>query len=367
MSPPPEQALGNWSTTMNMGTMSGIITAGVVSVGQLALGSPINAGSVPKDATWAAHVDIEAILASDIGQFALEHAKAEGELDDLEVFRRETGLDPLEDFFGVTISGVGEDESSVVALLEGGTALENVFDVIDKKLDGATHSTFRRNGLTIHKIKNDGETWLATVLNLGDHRTGMVVSASVDRILEAVDGIQRGTRSKVLRIARPSAGSFAFLVASEIPGAVSSHGPASVLFRNADGFAIDVGQQRGRLFLHGMLDTADADTANMALQSVQGLKALATMLGANEPEAAPYIHLLDGLTFGLDGSALTASFEIENEELFKLIAEENGLEDGFVWDEDEEETVNDDERIEQLERRIEELEQQLEREDRRPH
>jgi hypothetical protein len=85
--------------------------------------TPLDRGWVSARAEWVVHVDAEAWNASTIGRFIMDHAEEfDLDLDELEDFEEETGLDPLTDLLGVTAYGWGSGDTEQVVVVAVTTA-----------------------------------------------------------------------------------------------------------------------------------------------------------------------------------------------------------------------------------------------------
>lgn len=337
------------------------MTVGVLAAASVA--GPLRSNVVSDDATWLIHVNIEALVDSSIGGLLLSES-GPIDIDEIEEMRNGLGMDPLEEIFGITAYGVGDDKGSFVAVVRGSSALENALDqLIEKAEEG--YSSFDEGGQTIHEFSNGEETMFGCLTSAG-RRSGqtLTVSPNVERLLASIERMDGRGRSDLVHGRGPGENSFIYVSASELPG-MGHGGPASMILKVAKGVTVDIGESAELVYIHGAMKTADAEKATIALQAIEGLKAMAMILGGTSDEAAQVAQLLAGLNFGLEGDTLTASFQIPGAMLAGLLAERGhedqgaGIADDGDDNTDEYADEDDDDRLRALQEKLERLEQIL--------
>ena len=106
------------------------LLATIIGTSGLATAGPLNKDWVAADAQWVIHVDVAALLDSTIGSFLLEHGEQFAlDLDDLDDFKRETGLDPRTDLKSVTLYGSGDEPG------EDGVIVAVTNDQVDEAIE----------------------------------------------------------------------------------------------------------------------------------------------------------------------------------------------------------------------------------------
>lgn len=338
------------SVAMTVGTLAAVSIAG-----------PLRSNVVSDDATWLIHVNVESLVDSTIGGMLL----SEGgpiDIDQIGEMQDKLGLDPLQEVFGITAYGIGDDESSFVAVVRGSIALEDALDQLIEKAGDAC-KTFDEGSKTIHEFGDGGDSMFGCLTKSGG-RNGrtLTVSHDLDRLMASIERLDGRGRSDLVHGRGPGENSFLYISAGELPG-MGQHGPASMIFKAAKGVTVDIGESAEFLYIHGAMKTANAEKATIVLQAVEGLKAMTMLLsGANE-ETAQVAQLLAALNIGIEGDTLTASFQIPGGMLAGLLAEyghedqgADSADDDEDWDDEDE---DDDDRLQELQEKLERLERIL--------
>jgi len=322
----------------------------------------MNPGVVPDHATWALHVDLETLLDSSFGQMVMSEAQGEMEIEELEHY----GIDPFQDLFGFTAYGEGEDERSIVAIVEGADMLRNIVEKLEEEA-GDAYTRIRSGGRTVHAIEDGEDSIYAVFEERRRGRTQLVLSTSLDRLDAGVQQLGDHDVPGFIEGREPRAGSFLYVVAEELPGSSPRH-PASELLQNASGLMLEIGEHRGGMFIDASLETGDAEQANMLLQAVRGVQAMAGMMASQDPELERFVHVINNLNLNVRGDLVSASLQIEMGTIEELMAEtrdqhrEHGADEAHDdHDEWQDEDEPADDRLRELERQIERLERMLER------
>lgn len=337
-----------------------------------ASGGELRSGVVSDEATWVAHINVEALVDSTLGQLILSE-DSPADLSELDHLRDELGVDPLEIVFSVTAFGIGEDDQKFTAVLETSDEIDRVWDRIADE-EGVDYRRIRENGLTVHVLAGEDDADHAEKMYVAESSAGrrgrrlLVASPSLELAIAGSDRLERGGGPALVGRRGPRNGSIAFVAASEIPGMSAHNGPASALFKAAEGIKIDLGENDGEIFIRAALETGDAEKANQAVVAVQGLMSMAQLMGgsAQEPEVRQALQLLGGLRVGVDGDTLTAAFDIHADDLMGLIQEhhaEHRGQDDFDDDWGDEDVDEESDRIRDLEAKIDRLERLLEEDD----
>ena len=76
-----------------------------------ALAGPLEKSRIAPDAQWLAHFDVEAIVNSQLMQFAIKDGESiDVDFDDLEEMRQEIGLDPFKDIKDIDVLRFATEE-----------------------------------------------------------------------------------------------------------------------------------------------------------------------------------------------------------------------------------------------------------------
>ncbi len=291
-----------------------LCTAAAATLASASLAKPFNPTMVPPNAFWVAHVDVEAALASTLGRFAIERGGAHlaAELDEV---KAALGLDPRTDIKGVTAFGLSEDDDEGVAII---TTTASVDNALAMAIARGEHEEQVVDGLTVHRFDDAGFVVLPGAneserLVVVGEDAGMIVAA-VRNLREPGQGIDFA-KSAVTR--GPGENSLVFFHASKIAQGLDVE-PLSVVMQRMEGVRVDVGERQGKLVAEvDVLSRTDEDAQNIS-QMVSGLLAMARFAGGQDPETAPFIDLLNGLSQATDGRTVSLRLSVDPARLIEL-------------------------------------------------
>ncbi len=322
---------------------------------------PLDPSHVPEGATWTVHVDLESLLESSLGEMVMAEAQGDLEIEELDQF----GIDPFSDLFGFTAYGTGEDERSIVAIVEGSDSLENIIAALEEEA-GDAYSRIRSGGRTVHAIEDGDQSIFAVFEDGAGGRTRVILSTNLDNIDASVAQLGQRNGASFLDGKEPRAGAFIYVCAAEIPHAGEGH-PASNLLKDAGGMMLEIGEHRGGMFIDASLETGNAENANMLMQAVRGVQAMAGMMAGGDPELQQYVGVINNLNLNVRDDVVSASLQIEMDTIHALMEqaaehghELHGGEDHHHGDEHDHEDGGDD-RLRDLEEQIQRLERLLRR------
>jgi hypothetical protein len=305
----------------------------VLLLAPAAMADGLQKNRVPAGVKWVAHLDVEALKSSTLYDVVHEEAGKNGanELDaGLSQIKLFAGLDPTVDFKSVTVYGTSKSEKSCVALLSGNAKVD---DALVKLKSESNYRTTPVQSYMLHTWGDDHGTWYAYVA----HRDGAderVVLASQDstELARGIALVEQGGESladagRSDLAVKPARGSILFAAASTDWIELGNDRPGSAVARLAKTMTIDVGEDRGTLWAHAVLDARTAEDAQRIQQVLQGVLALAGLVGGDEHEQArsSLQHIADALHLSVADTRVDASFRYDTRELF---AELKSLDDG---------------------------------------
>lgn len=290
-----------------------------------AMADGLQKNRVPAGVRWVAHLDVEALRNSTVYDVVHEEAGKNGgnELDaGLAQFKVYAGLDPTVDFKSVTLYGTSKSEKSCVALLSGNASVD---DALVKLKTKQNYRTTPVQSYMVHTWGDDHETWYAYVVRK-DGADERVVLASQDsaELARGIALLERGGESLAdagrsdLR-GTPSRGSILFAAASTDLIDVGGDQPASAIGRLAKTIVLDVGEDRGTLWAHAVLDARTPEDAQRIQQVLQGVVALAGLVGGDEQHdqaRTTLQHITEALHLNVSDTRVEASFRYDTRELF---------------------------------------------------
>lgn len=296
----------------------------------LSCAAPLRAGGfdrarVPAGAVAVAHVDVEALLRSQlVAELQRRHPELANELDLGRHHPMLAGVQPLRDVRSITVFASDVSRHKLAAVVQVDAKLE---PLLQMAMGVEQYEALEIDGRTIH-------TWS----HGGDERVfAYVEPAGADRlVLIANDTQLLGQGLAVLTSGAPNLASspHAVLHAQAQPGAIvfaASAEPLSKLgemdahssvARLVQGAVVQLGEQGGAVFGSVALLTEKPDDALRLSQVLQGLTALASLAGENVEQAQALQRLSSGLSFQATGSQLFVEFRYD---LATLMQELQGL------------------------------------------
>jgi hypothetical protein len=290
--------------------------------------SPAWAGSlrqewVAADATWLAHLDVEALADSDLGRMVLEHPEdLDIDLGGLDELRDELGIDVRTDLFSLTAygrSGDLEDDGVVIAVTNDriDEAMERIHEIPD-----AVITPMERDGYEFDELAGedpgDDVLYVHVRRTRGDRRIA-VLSGEPDQLVAALrvidgDAPARSTRDR--RRSAPRRGSIVFIAVHEVD-AIPELDELSEIARLAEAVTIDIGEHDGHVFGAGSVRADDEEDAANVADVIQGMIALGRLIGSQDEELAPLKELAGALDVQSDGRTISLSFEYETRRLMR--------------------------------------------------
>jgi len=249
-------------------------------------GGALNTKVVGGDASWVAHVDIDAILTSELGKMVLAAAeKKEGFAKGIEGMKKHLGCDPLKDIRGVTAYGPRLGERGGVLVLDVTVATDKLIDLLkenesyksDKHGQHAVHQWAE-----VKKHSDEAETKYACFY---DNKT-VVFATGLKRLTTALDVLDGKADSlaktnAIKSLPEIAKGAFFVLAADKI---AFSEGKArrAVMLRGVSAVSGQGGEVDGGVFLSAsVLAGSEKDAVNMRT-FIQGFLALSMMMRQQE-------------------------------------------------------------------------------------
>jgi hypothetical protein len=284
-----------------------------------AVGRPLEPGWVAADALWLLHLDFGALKNSTIGRFVLEHPD-EFELDDLDEFEQEVGLDPLTDFISFTLYGYSDDPESDGVIVAVTTARAD--EALDRLMahEEVDAAEIVREGYTIQSLSDGGERMYLHVrpADRRDQRI-VVLAGSEEGLVRAVKVIDN--RAPGLAVGRssildggPHPGSIVFLACGDLE-ALGGVEPASEVLRLSDGVTMDVGEVQGQVYGEARVSASSPENAAAIADVVRGMIALGRLIATEEPQARPLMELANAINVAVQDQKITVRISFDAEHL----------------------------------------------------
>lgn len=264
-----------------------------LSISLLAMLCPVAfAGSlqkeqVPAGVKWVAHVDVESMVKSQMGQFLLKKANAEGLQDSLNEFAKTFGFDPLKDIKSVTAFGTDYTPDNGVLTFVGAFNKETILSLLQ------ANPAYKAGKYGQQDMYQWGDTDKKTGKDITLHGcfygvNTALVSRSEETLKLALDTLNKSKDSLAKANSLPSLGKTAegaFLVAAgeDFPAAPNNPGSAAIVKR-VQSASMQLGENDKNIFARVTMNTRTAKDANEINSILQGLLAMGAMFGAEQPE-----------------------------------------------------------------------------------
>ncbi|MHC4415654.1 MAG: hypothetical protein ACYS0G_10250 [Planctomycetota bacterium] len=306
---------------MNKSIAAILMAATVSGPGASVPGGPLQKSWIDADAKWLGHVDVEALTGSTIGGLLLEQAEhLDVDLDDLDDFQNEIGMDPRTDVMSVTFYGAtGDLESDGVLIAVTNARAEEALERLTHH-DGIESRTIERDGYEVHVLTDGGDSFYLH-LRAADRpdRRVAVLGSDEDVVLDAlrvIDGraasLPEG-KSPILD-GGPAKGSIVFIAAADVCELPEIEAASGIL-RLSDGVTVDIGETDGVLRADATVSAASAEVASDIAQVIKGLVALGHLAVDREPDLAPLTRFARALDVTTHDTKITVRFRYESQKL----------------------------------------------------
>lgn len=285
--------------------------------------SPLEHARVTRDAEWLVHVDVEAWNQSTIGRFVMDNAEGLNiEMDEVDDFEEEVGLDPRTDLIAVTAYGWHDDgaERLVVVAVTTAAADEALAKLLQEKEDDVRTDIV--DGHEVHVFEHGPRVHLRRA-DRADRRIAVLAEGetAMQTGLAVLDGraaaLERGGK---LNLADPRRGSFLYVAASAFDEWRDIK-QASEVLRLSDACVLDVGEHEDHVQAHATVSAETLEDARNISQIIQGILALGRVLTNENGDLAPVRRILDALDVSTEQKRLTVSLRVPTDEAIDALEE----------------------------------------------
>lgn len=281
---------------------------------------PASLATVPAEAVWMMHLDMDAARESTVVRRMHDRAMAmHPQLEAMMTMAKGmTGMDPRKDLHDVTVYGLDTDKRNAVMVVRARANRPLLEKMVEKARD---HRTMEHGGHTLHSWTHRGRKGDKgeTVVGAFQADDRMVFARSADAVTMALDVLdgKKGAYKE-----GPLAGGIkegSILVARA--AAVDPNTKCPVL-RQGRGFRVAAGEHDGTSFYRAKLDMKSAEAAGLAEDVVDGFEAVVKLRWADDVQA---MKLLSGLRTETAGDTCTISWDAAADDVWaamdKAVAE----------------------------------------------
>lgn len=282
--------------------------------GQAAKVDKIN---ISKDAKFAAHLDLDAFRASEIGTTMLKKMRQDFSLPEgsekLDALVEIIGFDPLTAIQSATLSGNGEEDNGILVVKHKATSTKLLaFMKLDEHYRKTEHGKHEIHGAG---DRGDGERGYVSFVS----DTTAVLAPSREQAAKAIDLVNgKGAARQVppsLDMISKKAKSV-FLMAYADVESLKEHIDDLNVNQMAKQAALVLGESDGKLVLSLAVDAYNADTAEQMEAMVNGLIGFARLGQEENPEIK---GILKGLKVTRNEATVSIHFAIGVDKFFELI------------------------------------------------
>lgn len=287
-----------------------------VLLGVIALSAsagPLTIEHVARDARWVAHLDVEALRASEFGRALLEgeHAVFAPLRDSIKRLQRDLGgIDPITSFLSATLYARPGEPERVVALFETTAVMDGVLPRL-RTYEGFAELSI--NDTPLYTWRDHDRTWFAHISATMHDRRRLIVAEESALVIDALAVIRRTAPSlagmeATLLPHLPAAGSF-FFMAGEKPAGLGLDARSAAMLRLARTMGCDLGEREGRLFANLTLIARRTDDAREIANTMRGMVGMARQLLTLNPGLTYLDYFLKGLTLTDGGERIAVGFQ----------------------------------------------------------
>ena len=282
----------------------------VLSVSVSAWAGPLQKEAVSADAKWVVHLDVEGLIASDVGQavLALARDKDPGLDTKIAAIAEKIGADPLKDLKGITLYGTAFDGKDGVAVIRASVNQEKLLGLLAANESHKEITVGERKAHQwVEKKRGPGDDGVRVGAFFGDDT--VVIARSVEALTKALDVLD-GKQSSLaadsalspdgdkpplfwaavmdlpVPTAAEAAAEAAAAGAAEKAVKVNVKLPNAEFLKRVSGGSLLAGSAAGEVFGKVALIARSAEDGARIRQMVQGLVAFGQMaLDAKEDDA----------------------------------------------------------------------------------
>ncbi len=293
----------------------GLVAAASLAFAAIAHAEPIQLQQISADAKWAAHLDVDALMASEtikgIRQKCLENCEqAENYLSMLAAVWR---FDPTTDLHGITIYGTQFKPKTGVAIVHANVDQQML---LDKVAQAPCHEAAKYGDFELHSWTHAAGTKHERSMTGTFFKPNiMVFGATPDEVKAALD---------VLDGSKPSFdGSETGLSLMLPPGTIMTVGAIglsdcdlpgkSPLAKKINAMVLAIGQEQSDICMAGQVVMKDASLGQEMKSVIDGGLAFAKIAKSNDPEL---LKLLDAFQVSVADKAVNVEWRAPAEEVF---------------------------------------------------
>jgi len=305
---------------MNRNTLIAILIVGLCLGAGPAWAGRLATSEISADANWIVHIDHETFLRSSMGKLVRAELNAQGMQEKMQSFTTIFGFHPLDDVRDATLYGADGDRKKVVVLIDGQFDQDKLLALVRMN---AQHAELDHDGITIHR-------WLHEEKNAEESTSQMmygclydghlvVMSGDLDVTKRAIDAVRSRTAEApvdlLAAVASDGDGVFFQVVGTGV-GTMVGEKPQAALLRQTEALRLHFGETAGKVFVRIALDAKSQEMAQSMGQMLQGMVAMATLAGQDQPAR---VEMLRTMQLYTEDKTTHVRFEAQAQSLFDYL------------------------------------------------
>lgn len=296
-----------------LGSLVAVSVVGLIGFVVEANAAPLDLKHVAADATWLAHVDIDAMRKSIVVQKAMEKHNHAGRK---EFVKKMLGMNPDKDLHGMTFYGKEIGKHKGVMILHARMNRDRIMGMA-RTFTKLTVTDYREHKLHswTHKSRHSSKTHNVAAVFYGEE--AVVLASRVDELKQAVDVLEG--KSPSLKPDSPLGGNIpaGTTMLMRVEGVSDADLPDKCkLAKQTKSFRFVTGEHDGESFYRSRAVMTNEEVVGQLKEIVEGLRALGQIhVGNNETGQ----KLVDGLRIKTEGTKLTVLWSAPAEDVWAII------------------------------------------------
>ncbi len=275
---------------------------------------------VPSDATWVAHANLVKLRESTVGRFLLNRLSGEEANRQFAAFKAIFQFDPRQDLSAITVFGTAAGEENSVALLRGRFNTAQLITLVqaNPQFKSVAHGNDQILSWVDEKNTACGKRTYgcvaaADLLILGQK------AETVAHALDVIDGATPNAQANTTLPGLERATSATFFLASADMARMPALDPNAALLKQNKSVLLTLGEQGADMQGLLLMVAPDAETAKTVRAAAQGIAALVTLQGPQNPLGA---RLASAIQFGGEGDQVEIKMSCPAAEIATLLEAE---------------------------------------------
>jgi len=288
----------------------------ILMLSSLAWAAPLNQTHVPAEAKWLIHVDVDAIVGTEMWRLVTQDI-SEKVRKKIDAITNLLGSDPTRDIYGATLYGIDSNEENAVVMIYGRFNKEKLLSLL---VLNEAYAESDYNGQKLYHWLDEKDNKNKVGMFAADDlivisQSEQAVAALVD--LRAGQGSSLASQEDAALSTLVEAPEDALMVmAADGLAELQNDDDHIAILKNSKMMAAVVSENDGNMNLYVDLTAETIDAAIQIEQVLGGIKAFIALKHAKQPEI---ISLLQAVTLERNENQLLLTVQYPSEKLFEII------------------------------------------------